>query len=76
MEVDRIFEYRDGIELMEGDRIVYENVGGYTMSLNPLFIQYFPDVYIRRDGKLYKIRKPLDAEGIYAEQHVVWRRTK
>jgi len=26
------------------------------MSLNPLFIQYFPDVYIRRDGKLYKIR--------------------
>ena len=56
MEVDRIFEYRDGIELMEGDRIVYENVGGYTMSLNPLFIQYFPDVYIRRDGKLYKIR--------------------
>ena len=56
MEVDRIFEYRDGIELMEGDRIVYENVGGYTMSLNPLFIQYFPDVYIRRDGELYKIR--------------------
>ena len=41
---------------MEGDQIVYENVGGYTMSLNPLFIQYFPDVYIRRDGKLYKIR--------------------
>ena len=44
MEVDRIFEYRDGIELMEGDRIVYENVGGYTMSLNPLFIQYFPEL--------------------------------
>lgn len=56
MEVDRLFEYRDGPELFAGDRIIYENVGGYTMSLNPLFIRYFPDVYIRRDGKLLKVR--------------------
>ena len=33
MEVDRIFELENGPELKEGDRIVYENVGGYTMSL-------------------------------------------
>ena len=57
MEVDRIFEYEDGVELKEGDRIIYENVGGYTMSLNPLFIQYFPDVYVRRDGKLMLVRR-------------------
>ena len=57
MEVDRLFEYEDGPELREGDRIVYENVGGYTMSLSPLFIQYFPDVYIRREGKLLKVRE-------------------
>lgn len=57
MEVDRIFEYMDGPELREGDRIVYENVGGYTMSLNPLFIQYFPDVYVRRDGELRLVRR-------------------
>lgn len=57
MEVDRIFEYEDGVELKEGDRIIYENVGGYTMSLNPLFIQYFPDVYVRRDGKLKLVRR-------------------
>ncbi|MDO4332303.1 MAG: pyridoxal-dependent decarboxylase [Eubacteriales bacterium] len=57
MEVDRIFEYGNGPELMSGDRIIYENVGGYTMSLNPLFIQYFPDVYIRREGELLRVRR-------------------
>ncbi|MDO4294242.1 MAG: pyridoxal-dependent decarboxylase [Eubacteriales bacterium] len=62
MEVDRIFEFYDGPELCEGDRIVYENVGGYTMSLNPLFIQYFPDVYVRRQGKLQLVRRRWTAE--------------
>ena len=57
MEVDRIFELENGPELKEGDRIVYENVGGYTMSLAPLFIRYFPDVYVRRNGELQKVRK-------------------
>lgn len=57
MEVDRLFEYENGPELAEGDRIIYENVGGYTMSLNPLFIKYFPDIYIRRGGKLLKVRE-------------------
>ena len=56
MEVDRLFEYENGPELLEGDRIIYENVGGYTMALNPLFIKYFPDVYVRRDGRLLKVR--------------------
>ena len=57
MEVDRIFELENGPELKEGDRIVYENVGGYTMSLAPLFIRYFPDVYVRRNGERQKVRK-------------------
>lgn len=57
MECDRIFTYENATELYPGDQIVYENVGGYTMSLNPLFIQYFPAVYIRRDGKLLQVRR-------------------
>lgn len=57
MEVDRLFELENGPELMAGDRIVYENVGGYTMSLSPLFIRYFPDVYVRREGELKKVRE-------------------
>lgn len=57
MECDRIFTYENAAELYPGDRIIYENVGGYTMSLNPLFIQYFPAVYIRRNGKLLQARR-------------------
>lgn len=57
MECDRMFLYEKQAELVPGDRIVYENVGGYTMSLNPLFIQYFPAVYVRKDGKLIQVRR-------------------
>lgn len=57
MECDRIFTYENAVELCPGDRIIYENVGGYTMSLNPLFIQYFPAVYIRREDGLLQVRR-------------------
>lgn len=57
MEADRIFLHENRPELMPGDRIVYENVGGYTMSLNPLFIQYFPAVYVKSGDRLQMVRK-------------------
>ncbi|MCH5256711.1 MAG: pyridoxal-dependent decarboxylase [Lachnospiraceae bacterium] len=57
MEADRMFSYDNKQELVPGDRIIYENVGGYTMSLNPLFIQYFPAVYVRKEGKLIQVRR-------------------
>ena len=57
MECDRIFICEHAAELTPGDRIIYENVGGYTMSLNPLFIQYFPAVYVRRNGELIQVRR-------------------
>ncbi|MDE6847061.1 MAG: pyridoxal-dependent decarboxylase [Lachnospiraceae bacterium] len=57
MEVDRLFTYTDQSELVPGDRIIYENVGGYTMSLNPLFIQYFPAVYVRNGYDMRMVRK-------------------
>lgn len=57
MEVDRIFTYENQPELIPGDHIVYENTGGYTMSLNPLFIQYFPAVYVRNGDSMRMVRK-------------------
>lgn len=57
MEVDRLFTYENQPELVPGDRIVYENVGGYTMSLNPLFIQYFPAVYVKNGSQMVQVRK-------------------
>lgn len=57
MEVDRLFTHAAQPELIPGDRIIYENVGGYTMSLNPLFIQYFPAVYVRNGDNMHMVRK-------------------
>ena len=59
MEYDRLFEIKDGTALLPGDKIIYETAGGYTMCLNPLFINYFPAVYIEHeDGSLFTARKP------------------
>lgn len=57
MECDRIFLSKYQPEFVPGDKIIYENVGGYTMSLNPLFIQYFPPVYAKKDGRLTQVRR-------------------
>lgn len=57
MEVDRLFTHTHQPELVPGDRIIYENVGGYTMSLNPLFIQYFPAVYVRNETEMKLVRR-------------------
>lgn len=57
MEYDRLFEIKEDRELKIGDRIIYDLAGGYTMCLNPLFIQYLPPVYIEKeDGSLLKAR--------------------
>ena len=53
MEADRLFKMKDSGELLPGDRIIYQNVGGYTMALNPLFIQFFPPVYVFDDKNGY-----------------------
>lgn len=57
MEHDRLFEAVDEPELLPGDRIVYDKVGAYTMCLTPLFIRYFPDVYVRNNGTVRKVRE-------------------
>ncbi|MDO4285768.1 MAG: pyridoxal-dependent decarboxylase [Eubacteriales bacterium] len=58
MEYDRLFEERGAAQLREGDLVVYDTAGGYTMCLNPLFIQYLPAVWIgREDGSLFQARE-------------------
>jgi diaminopimelate decarboxylase len=57
MEADRMFTIENGEELLPGDKIIYHNVGGYTMSLNPLFIQYFPPVYVSESGEMKLVRR-------------------
>ncbi len=62
MECDRLFTMENLPELQTGDQIIYENVGGYTISLNPLFIQYFPAVYVRNGERMTEVRKKWTAK--------------
>ena len=59
MEYDRLFEASDEPELQRGDHVVYDLAGGYTLCLTPLFIHYYPAVYVRqKDGTFYTAREP------------------
>ncbi len=61
LEHDRLFTIENDEALLPGDRIVYENVGGYTMCLNPLFIRYFPTIYVEKpDGTVFAARERWD----------------
>lgn len=63
MEHDRLFEAHNEPALQVGDKIIYQKVGAYTMCLTPLFIRYFPDVYVESNGNYTKVReawKPTD----------------
>lgn len=57
MEHDRIFTLNDSEEIIPNDKIVYRKVGAYTMCLSPLFINWFPDVYVKDGERVYKVRE-------------------
>lgn len=56
MEHDRLFEIVNGEELFPGDKIVYHKVGAYTMCLSPLFIKWYPNVYVKDKNRFVKVR--------------------
>jgi len=55
MEKDRFFHY-NGPSLTEGDKVVFEKVGAYTMGLSPQFIEAYPPVYVEYDDRIEKVR--------------------
>ena len=57
MENDRLFVTEDSKSLQVGDQISYQKVGGYTMCLTPLFIRYFPNVYLEEKGEYKLVRE-------------------
>lgn len=57
LEYDRLFTLVDKPLLNIGDRIVYHNVGAYTMCLTPMFIRYIPNIYALEDGKCKLVRE-------------------
>lgn len=65
LEYDRLFTLSDAPELRVGDKILYNNVGAYTMTLSPQFIRLWPRVYaITEAGEIKEVRRRASAEDI------------
>lgn len=62
MEHDRLMSIQNQKVLHEGDMVVFEKVGAYTMSLNPQFIHYLPSVYLDNGEQAVLIRKKNSAD--------------
>ena len=56
IEFDKIFSITNEHLLSVGDIIIYKNVGAYTMCLSPLFIRYFPNIYLYKNDEYSLIR--------------------
>lgn len=65
LEYDRMFTLSDSPRLEVGDRILYNNVGAYTLTLTPQFIRLWPGVYaVDNDGNSRQVRRPSTAADI------------
>jgi len=65
LEYDRLFTLVDKPRLEVGDRILYNNVGAYTMTLSPQFIRLWPRVYaINGNGEYKLVRRESRADDI------------
>ena len=70
LEFDRLFTLTNYPLLKVGDRILYKNVGAYTMCLTPLFIRYIPNVYAW-DGNDYQLVREKWTANEYIEKSVI-----
>lgn len=67
LEYDRMFTLVDKPCLEVGDRILYHNVGAYTMTLSPQFIRLWPRVYAKdEEGDYREVRRQSSAPDITA----------
>lgn len=62
LENDRLFEMDDSFESQVGDILKFSFVGAYTSCLSPLFIRFFPRVYIQRGDNIILVREEWNAE--------------
>lgn len=62
MENDRFFSLDKHRSFKEGDQIIFQKVGAYTIGLSPLFIQFFPDVYVNIESEFRLVRRKWTAE--------------
>lgn len=51
LEYDNIMVLENHQEVFVGDRFRFDKLGAYTLTLSPLFISYFPAVYVLNEDE-------------------------
>lgn len=57
MENDRFLTLKNEFLLKENDKVIFKKVGAYTIGLSPLFIQFYPDIYVQFEDKIELVQK-------------------
>lgn len=65
MDHDRIMILNNEKELKTGDKIIYHRVGAYTVTFGGMFINTYPDVYVKTDNGIKRIRRKITVEDYY-----------
>lgn len=72
MEHDRLIKLHDEIELETGDLLLFNNIGSYTMCFSPLFIEYFPVVYVKSENAFTIVREAWGVDEYCQKSIVNW----
>lgn len=70
IEMDRFLDIENQKELKEGDEVIIHNVGAYTMSLAPLFIEHFPSVIVKDDNNYMVAREHWSTKEFVQNNHL------
>lgn len=70
MEYDTFFKLEQERELKRGDIVRFDKVGAYTLTFSPLFISWFPTVYIINNGKISIARERWTADEFLQKSNI------
>jgi diaminopimelate decarboxylase len=56
IELDRFATLKDEKVIFPKDKILLKLTGAYTISFTPLFIEYFPNIYVKKDNEYTLVR--------------------
>lgn len=62
LEYDRLMKIEDSVELKIGDKIRLNKIGAYSIALSPLFIEYYPKIYVKNENGYRCVRDRWDVD--------------
>lgn len=70
IEKDRMGIVKNENELRIDDYVLFHNTGAYSMSLSPLFIQYYPHIYVEKNNKIHVARAAWGVDEYIANSNI------